>query len=62
VHWIKKHNTRKHTMKNEFTANEALAQQAAERARWAAVLAPVAKNIIQRRAVRKSLIARLLGL
>lgn len=49
-------------MRNEYTANEALAQQAAERARWAAVLAPVAKNIIQRRAVRKSIIARLLGL
>lgn len=49
-------------MNTEYTANEALAQQAAERSRWAAVLAPVAKNIVQRRAVRKSLIARLLGL
>lgn len=49
-------------MKNEYTANEALAQQAAERARWVAVLAPAAKTIAQRRAVRKSLIARLLGL
>ena len=49
-------------MNTEYTANEALAQQAAERTRWAAALAPVAKNITQRRAVRKSLIARLLGL
>ena len=49
-------------MRTEYTANEALAQQAAERARWAAVLAPVAKNIAQRQAARKSLIARLLGL
>lgn len=49
-------------MHNEYTANEALSQQAAERARWAAVLAPAAKTIIQRRAVRKSLIASLLGL
>ena len=54
-------------MKNtEFTANGYLAAQAperaAERARWAAVLAPAAKTITQRRAVRKSLIARLLGL
>ena len=49
-------------MHNEYTANEALSQQAAERARWAAVLAPAAKTITQRRAVRKSLIARLLGL
>lgn len=48
--------------RNEFTVNEALALQAAERARWAAVLAPAAKAIGQRRAVRKSLIARLLGL
>ena len=48
--------------RNEYTANEYLAAQAAERARWAAVLAPVAKNITQRRAVCKSLIARLLGL
>lgn len=48
--------------RNEFTANETLAQQAAERARWAAVLAPAAKTITQRRAVRKSLISRLLGL
>lgn len=49
-------------MKNEFTANNCLAAQAAERARWAAVLAPAAKTISQRRAVRKNLIARLLGL
>ena len=49
-------------MNTEYTANNALAAAAAERARWAAVLAPVAKNIAQRRAVRKSLIARLLGL
>ena len=49
-------------MRNEFTANEYLARQAAERARWAAVLAPTAKHIAKRRAVRKSLIARLLGL
>ena len=49
-------------MRNEYTANDYLARQAAERARWAAVLAPVAKNIAQRRAVRKSLIARLLCL
>lgn len=49
-------------MRNEYTANEALSQQAAERARWAAVLAPTAKTISQRRAVRKSIIARLLGL
>ena len=46
----------------EFTANGYLAAQAAERARWAAVLAPAAKTITQRRAARKSLIARLLGL
>ena len=46
----------------EYTANDYLAQQSAERARWAAVLAPVAKNIAKRQAVRKSLIARLLGL
>ena len=51
-------------MQTEYTANNALvaAAAAAERARWAAVLAPVAKNITQRRAVRKSLIARLLGI
>lgn len=49
-------------MRNEYTANEALTAAAAERARWAAVLAPVAKNIIRRQAVRKSLIARLLGI
>ena len=49
-------------MNTEYTANNALAAAAAERARWAAVLAPVAKNIAQRRAVRKSLVARLLGL
>lgn len=49
-------------MNNEFTANDYMARQAAERARWAAVLAPVAKNIAKRQAVRKSLIARLLGL
>ena len=49
-------------MRNEYAANNALEAAAAERARWAAVLAPVAKNIIQRQAVRKSLIARLLGL
>ncbi len=46
----------------EYAANEALAKHAAERARWAAVLAPAAKTITQRRAVRKSLIVRLLGL
>lgn len=49
-------------MNTEYTANEALSAHAAERARWAAVLAPAAKNIAQRRAVRKSIIARLLGL
>lgn len=49
-------------MQTEYTANEYLAAAAAERARWAAVLAPVAKNITRRRAVRKNLIARLLGL
>ena len=49
-------------MKNEFTANEALSTRAAERARWAAVLAPAAKAVTQRQAARKSLIARLLGL
>ena len=49
-------------MQTEYTANEALTAAAAERARWAAVLAPTAKRIAQRRAVRKSLIARLLGL
>lgn len=49
-------------MRNEYTANEALTAAAAERARWAAVLAPTAKRIVQRQAARKSLIARLLGL
>ena len=49
-------------MKNEFTANNALEAAALERARWAAVLAPTAKRITQRRAVRKSLLVRLLGL
>ena len=49
-------------MNTEYTANEALTAAAAERARWTAVLAPVAKNITQRGAVRKSLIARLLGI
>ena len=49
-------------MNTEYTANNALAAAAAERARWAAVLAPVARAVSQRRAVRKSLIARLLGL
>lgn len=49
-------------MHTEFTVNEALAQQATERARWAAVLAPTVKHVAQRRAVRKSLIARLLGI
>ena len=49
-------------MRNEFTANEALSQQAAERARWAAVLAPAAKTITYRRAVRKSILTRFLGL
>lgn len=48
--------------RTEYIANTYLAAQAAERARWAAVLAPAAKTITQRRAVRKSLIARLLGL
>ena len=46
----------------EYTANDYLAQQSAERARWASVLAPVARAVSQRRAARKSLIARLLGL
>lgn len=46
----------------ERTANEALAAAAAERARITAVLAPVARAVSQRRAARKSLIARLLGL
>lgn len=46
----------------EFTANGQLAAQAAERARWAAVLAPAAKTIRPRGAARKGLIARLLGL
>lgn len=46
----------------EFTANDYLAAAAAERARWAAVLAPTAKHIVKRQAARKSLIARLLGL
>lgn len=49
-------------MRTEFTANNALEAAAAERARWAAVLAPTAERITQRRAVRKNLIARLLGL
>lgn len=49
-------------MKNELTANNHLTARAAEHARWAAVLAPAAKTITQRRAVHKSLIARLLGL
>ena len=49
-------------MKSEHAANSYLAEQAAERARWAAVLAPAAKTIAQRRAARKSIIARLLGL
>ena len=49
-------------MNTEYTANNALAAAAAERARWAAVLAPTAKRITQRRAVRKSILARLLGL
>ncbi len=48
--------------RNEYTADYYLARQATERARWAAVLAPAAKAVTQRRAVRKSLIARLLGL
>ena len=49
-------------MNTEYTANDYLARQASERARWAAVLAPVAKNLTQRQAARKSLIARMLGL
>jgi hypothetical protein len=49
-------------MNTEFAANSALECAALERARWAAVLEPAAKSITQRRAVRKSLIARLLGL
>lgn len=49
-------------MRNEYTANNALAAAAAERARMAAVLAPVARAVSQRQAARKSLIARLLGL
>ena len=49
-------------MQTEYTANDYLAHQATERARWSAVLAPAAKAVTQRRAVRKSLIARLLGL
>ena len=48
--------------RTEYTANSYLATQAEERARWAAVLAPAAKTIAQRRAARKSIIARLLGL
>ena len=53
---------RTRTMKSEHTANSYLAAQATERARWTAVLAPVAKTITQRRAVRKNFIARFLGL
>lgn len=49
-------------MQTEYTANDYLAQQAAYRARWAAVLAPVARAVSQRRAARKSLITRILGL
>ena len=49
-------------MQTEYAANNALSTYAAERARWAAVLAPTVKAIAQSRAVRKSLIARLLGL
>lgn len=48
--------------RNEYTANDCLTQQAAERARWAAVLAPTAKHIAKRQAVRKTLFARLLGI
>jgi len=52
-------------MSTEYAANNALATTQAttaqERARWAAVLAPTVKTMARRRAVRKSLIARLLG-
>lgn len=46
----------------ERTANDYLTAAAAERARWVAVLAPVARAVSQRRAARKSLFARMLGL
>lgn len=49
-------------MKTEYTANDYMARQAAERARWTAVPAPVARAVSQRRAARKSLITRILGL
>ena len=48
--------------RNEYTANDYLTQQASERARWVAVLAPTAKHIAKRQAVRKNLIAQLFGL
>ena len=48
--------------RNEFTANDYLTAAAAERARWAAVLAPVSRSVSQRRAARKSILAHLLGL
>lgn len=53
-------------MTNEYAANTALATTQAttaqERARWASVLAPTVKTMAQRRAVRKSLLSRILGL
>ena len=49
-------------MKNELFANRALESAATERARIAAVLAPVARAVSQRRAARKNIFARLLGL
>lgn len=53
-------------MRNEHTANLVLgatmASAAAERARWAAVLAPAVHTVAKRRAARKSLIARFLSL
>lgn len=53
-------------MTNEYAANTALATThattAQDRARWAAVLAPTVKTMARRRAVRKSLLSRILGL
>lgn len=53
-------------MRNEHTANlvlgDTMASAAAERARWAAVLAPAVRTVAKRRAVRKSLLTRLLAL
>jgi hypothetical protein len=46
---------------SEYTANNAFQASAAERARWAAVLAPAARaNRV--RTVRKSLFARIVAL